>query len=255
MDEDGLTNSAILLMSIGEEQAAEVFKYLQPKEVQKLGETMAKLKSVERDKVEDVLGRFREAAGAQSSLVADTNEFVRSVLNRALGEERAGFLVDRILQGRDVSGIEGLKWMEPGTIAELIKNEHPQIIATILVHLERDHASAILKFLPERTRNEAVTRIATLEAEQLASGRREEELRDLRAALASANAALANKTAEVDRIAGERGALEVAADNFEQALDEARTSGERTRQMLEAQVLSLRAEKAQIAQRGSSVCA
>ena len=166
MDEDGLTNSAILLMSIGEEQAAEVFKYLQPKEVQKLGETMAKLKSVERDKVEDVLGRFREAAGAQSALVADTNEFVRSVLNRALGEERAGFLVDRILQGRDVSGIEGLKWMEPGTIAELIKNEHPQIIATILVHLERDHASAILKFLPERSRNEAVTRIATLDGIQ-----------------------------------------------------------------------------------------
>lgn len=97
------------------------------------------------------------------------------------------------------------------------------------------------------------TRIAALEADQLASARREEELRDLRAALTNANATLAQKSAEVDRISGERGALEVAADNFEQALDEARTSGERTRQMLEAQLLSLRAEKAQIAQRVSEL--
>ncbi len=97
------------------------------------------------------------------------------------------------------------------------------------------------------------TRIAALEAEQLASARREEELRDLRTALATANATLAQKTAEVDRIQGERGALEVAADNFELALDEARTSGERTRQMFDAQLLSLRAEKAQLAQRVSEL--
>ena len=166
MDDEGLLNSAILLMSIGEEQAAEVFKYLQPKEVQRLGETMSKLKSVDNKKVENVLDQFRSAAGAQSALVSDTNEYVKSVLQRALGEDRAAFLVDRILQGRDVSGIEGLKWMDPATIAELIRNEHPQIIATILVHLERDHASGILKDLPERVRNEVVLRIATLDGIQ-----------------------------------------------------------------------------------------
>ncbi len=166
MDDDGLVNSAILLMSIGQEQAAEVFKYLQPKEVQRLGETMAKLKSVDKDKVEAVLGEFRTTAGGQSALVADTNEYVKQVLQGALGEDRAAFLVDRILQGRDVSGIEGLKWMEAGTIAELIRNEHPQIIASIVVHLERDHASAILSHLPERVRNDVVMRVATLDGIQ-----------------------------------------------------------------------------------------
>lgn len=166
MDDQGLLNSAILLMSIGEEQAAEVFKYLQPKEVQKLGETMARLKAVDREQVDAVLVRFCESAGKQTSLVSDTNEYVKSVLQRALGEDRAAFLIDRIIHGRDVSGIDGLKRMDPATIAELVKNEHPQILATIMAHLEYDHASAILSQLPERTRNDVVLRIATLDGIQ-----------------------------------------------------------------------------------------
>ena len=163
MADDRLVDAAILLMSIGEEEASEVFKYLGPREVQSLGETMAKLKVVESSKVESVLASFQEAAGAQQSLVSDTDEYVRNVLNKALGEDKAGFLIDRILQGKDVSGIEGLKWMAPATVAELVCNEHPQIIASIIVHLERDQASAILALLPERTRNDVVLRIATID--------------------------------------------------------------------------------------------
>jgi flagellar motor switch protein FliG len=163
MADDRLIDAAILLMSIGEEEASEVFKYLAPREVQSLGETMAKLKVVESSKVESVLANFQEAAGAQQSLVSDTDEYVRNVLNKALGEDKAGYLIDRILQGKDVSGIEGLKWMAPATVAELICNEHPQVIASILVHLERDQASAILALLPERTRNDVVLRIATID--------------------------------------------------------------------------------------------
>jgi flagellar motor switch protein FliG len=166
MNDDGLHDAAILLMSIGEEQAAEVFKYLTPKEVQKIGEKMAKLQTVPREKLETVLTNFEERAGEQASLVADTDEFVRQVLQKALGEEKAAFLIDRILQGKDVSGIEGLKWMDAATVAELIRNEHPQIIASILVHLERDHASDILQFLTERTRNDVILRIATLDGIQ-----------------------------------------------------------------------------------------
>ncbi|MEQ1515229.1 MAG: flagellar motor switch protein FliG [Usitatibacteraceae bacterium] len=166
MADDGLTNAAILMMSIGEEEASEVFKYLSPKEVQALGETMAKLKVVESGKVGAVLANFQEAADAQHSLVADTDEYVRSVLNKALGTEKAGFLIDRILQGKDVSGIEGLKWMDAATVAELIRNEHPQIIASILVHLERDQASSILGLLTERIRNDVILRIATLDGIQ-----------------------------------------------------------------------------------------
>jgi len=166
MADDGLTDAAILLMSIGEEEASEVFKYLSPKEVQALGETMAKLKVVESSKVEAVLSTFQQTADAQHSLVSDTDEYVRNVLNKALGTEKAGFLIDRILQGKDVSGIEGLKWMDPATVAELIRNEHPQIIASILVHLERDQASSVLALLTERTRNDVILRIATLDGIQ-----------------------------------------------------------------------------------------
>ena len=166
MDDQGLIDSAILLMSIGEEQAAEVFKFLAPKEVQKLGETMARLRTVDKEKVENVLTNFAEHADSASSLVSDSDAFVRGVLTKALGEEKAGFLIDRILAGRDVSGIEGLKWMDADTIAELIRNEHPQIIASILVHLEQDQAGDILSKLGERLRNDVLLRIATIDGIQ-----------------------------------------------------------------------------------------
>ena len=166
MSDDGLDDAAILLMSLGEEQAAEVFKYLSPKEVQKIGERMAKLQSIPRDRVDQVLTTFSEQAMAQSSLVADTDDYVRAVLTKALGDEKAGYLLDRILQGKDISGIEGLKWMDAHTVAELIRSEHPQIIASILVHLERDHASTILSLLSERVRNDVVLRVATLDGIQ-----------------------------------------------------------------------------------------
>ncbi len=166
MDDAGLEQAAILLMTVGEEQAAEVFKFLSPKEVQKLGETMARLKTVPRERVDEVIARFNKAKDEQFSLVGDTDAFISQVLKRALGEEKAGMLLDRILQGRDVSGIESLKWMDPGSIAELLKNEHPQIVASILVHLERDHAADVLKRLPERMRNDVLLRIATLDGIQ-----------------------------------------------------------------------------------------
>jgi flagellar motor switch protein FliG len=88
------------------------------------------------------------------------------VLTRALGDDKAAYLLDQILSGGDSSGIESLRWMDPASVTELIKNEHPQIVASILVHLERDQASAILALLPERIRNEVVLRIATLDAIQ-----------------------------------------------------------------------------------------
>ena len=158
--------SAILLMSLGEEEASEVMKFLTPKEVQKLGQTMAKLKSVTREKIDSVLAVFETESLEQTSIGMDSDAYLRSVLNKALGPEKAGFILDRILQGGDTSGIEGLKWMDAASVAELIKNEHPQIIASVLVHLERDQASEILTSLPERTRNDALLRIATLDGIQ-----------------------------------------------------------------------------------------
>jgi flagellar motor switch protein FliG len=163
---DGLANSAILLMSVGEEEAAQVMKYLTPKEVQKIGQAMSKLNGITRDRIEKVLATFHDQADRHTSIGTDSDEYIRSVLTRALGDDKATYLLDQILSGGDSSGIESLRWMDPASVAELIKNEHPQILASILVHLERDQASAILGLLNERIRNEVVLRIATLDAIQ-----------------------------------------------------------------------------------------
>ena len=104
--------------------------------------------------------------GDQSAVGTASDKYIRSMLNKALGEERAGFLADRILQSGDTSGIESLKWVDASSVAELIKNEHPQIIATILVHLERDHAAMILNHFPEKVRKDVTIRISTLDGVQ-----------------------------------------------------------------------------------------
>ncbi|MDD0811829.1 flagellar motor switch protein FliG [Curvibacter sp. RS43] len=166
MDEQGLNDAAIFLMSLGEEEAAEVFKHLSPKEVQKLGETIARTRSVSRDRVDEVVNKFTNAAAQQSLLVSDTSDYVKAVLRRALGDDKASLLIDRILQGGDVSGIESLKWMDPLSVAELLRNEHPQIVAAILVHLDYDQSAGVLAQLTERQRGEVMLRIATLEGIQ-----------------------------------------------------------------------------------------
>lgn len=166
MDEQGLEDAAILLMSLGEEEAAEVFKHLGPKEVQRLGETIARMKSVPRDRFSKVLDKFDVVAQDQNMLVSDTDEYVKSVLRKALGDDKANLLIDRILQGSDVTGIESLKWMDAASVAELLRNEHPQIVAAIVVHLEVDQAAEVLKLMTERQRNEVLVRVATLDGIQ-----------------------------------------------------------------------------------------
>ncbi len=165
-DDEGLENAAILLMSLGEEEAAEVLKHLAPKEVQRLGETITRLKIVPRERLGGVLRKFTDLVGEQHALVPDPGEYVRSVLKRALGDDKANLLLDRIQQGGDIGGIESLKWMDPATVAELLRHEHPQIVAAILVHLDRDQASAVLRAFGERQRNEVLVRIATLDGIQ-----------------------------------------------------------------------------------------
>ena len=166
MEDQGIQDAAIFLMSLGEEEAAEVFKHLSPKEVQKLGEAIAKTRAVSHERVDQVMQKFTSVASSQSLLVSDTDNYVRAVLRRALGDDKASLLIDRILQGGDVSGIESLKWMDPLSIAELLRNEHPQIVAAIMVHLESDQTADVLKNFTERTRNEVMLRIATLEGIQ-----------------------------------------------------------------------------------------
>jgi len=165
-EDQSVEDAAILLMSLGEEEAAAVFKHLAPKEVQKLGETIARMKSITRERMDSVLDRFGTIAQSQHVLVQDTDEYVKAVLRKALGEDKANLLIDRILQGSDVTGIESLKWMDASSVAELLRNEHPQIVAAILVHLDFDQSSSVLKSFTERQRNEVLIRIATLDGIQ-----------------------------------------------------------------------------------------
>ncbi|RWA55775.1 flagellar motor switch protein G [Cupriavidus sp. UYMSc13B] len=162
MSESGLQKSAVLMMAIGEDAAAEVFKHLSQREVQELGSAMATLSSVTREEMAEVLGEFRTETEQYLALNVDSNAFIRSVLNKALGEERAQSVIEDILESRDPGGgIDSLNWMDATAIAELIRDEHPQIIATILIHLDRQKSSEVLALFTDRLRNDVILRIAT----------------------------------------------------------------------------------------------
>ena len=163
--DEGLEKAATLLMTLGPDEAAEVLKVLGPREVQKLGAAMASMPSQPREKVEAILDELDAHSLKGSPLEAD-HEHIKEMLTKALGDDRAAHLINRVLQGSDTAGIESLKWMDAATAADLIKNEHPQIIATIMVHLEYDQAGEILKHFSERLRNDVVLRIATLDGVQ-----------------------------------------------------------------------------------------
>ncbi|HEY3433989.1 MAG TPA: flagellar motor switch protein FliG [Rhodocyclaceae bacterium] len=163
--DEGLEKSAIMLLTLGPDDASEVLKHLSPKEVQKLGHAMAAMKQVPRERVEAVLAEFHTYMGDNASVSVD-QEHIKAMLTKALGDDKAANLISRILQGGDTAGIESLKWMDAPTASDLIKNEHPQIIATILVHLEFDQAGEILKHFSERLRNDVLLRIATLDGVQ-----------------------------------------------------------------------------------------
>ncbi|MDR1424417.1 MAG: flagellar motor switch protein FliG [Azoarcus sp.] len=163
--DEGLDKAALLLTVLGPDEAAGVLKHLGPREVQKLGMKMASMPAQERSKVELILDELSEHFSKGVAVRAD-QEQIREMLTKALGDERAANLIARVLQGSDTAGIENLKWLDPGTAADLIKNEHPQIIATILVHLGYDQAGEILKHFSERLRNDVVLRIATLDGVQ-----------------------------------------------------------------------------------------
>ncbi|MFE8104348.1 flagellar motor switch protein FliG [Brenneria goodwinii] len=158
----GTEKSAILLMTIGEDRAAEVFTHLSTREVQHLSAAMAGMNQVSNQQLTEVLKEFESDAGQYAALSVNASDYLRSVLVKALGEERASSLLEDILDSKETtSGMETLNFMEPQSAADLIKDEHPQIIATILVHLKRAQAADILALFDERLRNDVMLRIAT----------------------------------------------------------------------------------------------
>lgn len=161
-----LERAAILLMSMGEKDAAEILKQMGPKEVQKVGAAMSNLKSVTQDTVSGVLSVFLTECGNQSGLGVGADAYIRTMLNEALGEERASGLLDRILLGGASTGINSLKWMDSRSVADVIRNEHPQIQAVVLSYLEPDQSANILANFPDKVRVEIMMRIASLESVQ-----------------------------------------------------------------------------------------
>jgi flagellar motor switch protein FliG len=159
----GVEQAAILLLTLGEQDAAQVLKHLGAKDVQLVGAAMAQLTGISRDEVSAVLGHFAERVERETSFGVDSDEYVRNVLTEALGSEKAGGLIDRILRGRSNRGLEAVKWMEPTAIAEMLGQEHPQIVAIVLSYLEPEQGAEVLAALPESKRADVVLRIATLD--------------------------------------------------------------------------------------------
>lgn len=168
---DPTQKAAVFLMSIGEESASEVMKHMGPKEVQRIGIAMTTVKDLSKDMVNTVIGEFMTTVNKQTSLGVGVDDYVRNVLHSALGEDKAAGVIDRILLGGNSQGLESLKWMQPKSVAELISNEHPQIIAIILSYLESDMAAEIIIEFPEKVRSDLLLRIATLESVQPAAMR------------------------------------------------------------------------------------
>ena len=164
----GVRQSALLLLALGTDEAAEVMKHLSVSEVRKLSEAMAALQSIEQEHLEEVIEKFCALTMDGSAIQMDMDEYLRTVLKKALGDDRASLLIKRILgeQTHHGQGIENLKWMEPKAVAQLIKDEHPQIIATVLVHLESDQLAKVVLELPEKLRNDVLLRILTLDGVQ-----------------------------------------------------------------------------------------
>lgn len=162
----GTERAAILLLTLGEQEAAQVLKHMGAKEVQRVGAAMAHLAHVSREEVKSVLTDFSSGVETQTSVGVGVDEFLRKVLIDALGEDKASSVIERININRSSKGLEALKWMDSRAVAELIRLEHPQIIAIVLAYLDPDQSAEILRQLPGGLRAEIVMRIAALDGVQ-----------------------------------------------------------------------------------------
>lgn len=163
---EAVQQAAILLMALGEHEAAEVLKHMGPKEVQRLGHEMSQLSSVTRDQVEGVLTKFIDSVRDQTSLGIGNESYIRNMMVQALGEEKASGMVDSILQGGSTSGLDTLKWMDARSVADLVRYEHPQIQAIVIAYLDSDQAAMVLQLLDERVRLDIMMRIASIDSIQ-----------------------------------------------------------------------------------------
>ncbi|WP_151702660.1 flagellar motor switch protein FliG [Nitrincola alkalilacustris] len=160
---NSIEKAAVLLISLGENDAADILKHLGPKEVQMIGEAMSRLDNIPQSKVEAVVSDFLNVVGDQTGIGINNDRYIRTMLNRALGEEKAKTLIDRILFSTNTSGLDTLRWMDPRQVAEIIRFEHPQIQSVIISYLESDQAASVLSYFDDKVRLDIMMRIAALD--------------------------------------------------------------------------------------------
>jgi flagellar motor switch protein FliG len=165
-DFSGLERTALLLLGLGEKHAAEVLRHMGPKEVQEIGMAMANLPNITIPMMREVLEEFIDSVGSHTSLRLGADDYLRKLLVTALGPDKASGIIDRILIGRESKGLDQLKWLEPRTVAEMIRAEHPQIQAIVLSFLDPDQAGKVLAEFPESVRADVMLRLATLDGIQ-----------------------------------------------------------------------------------------
>lgn len=199
MDLDGSKRASILLLSLGQERAGEVLKFFDPRDVQVVGSTMSTLGTVTPEMVDSVLEDFIIHAKNCRALGSDPDAYIRDMLTNALGAEKAGTLVKRISMGASSKGIGQLKWMDSRTIADLVRLEHPQIIAIVLSLLDADQAAEVLGYLPKNIISNLLTRVATLESIQPAALRELDKIMDLR--LSGSEGAKSAMLGGIDKVA------------------------------------------------------
>jgi flagellar motor switch protein FliG len=166
IDLPAVEQAAILLMSLGEADAAEILKHMGPKEVQRVGAAMSTLANIEQEQVHLVLGNFMEQVRHLTGLGVGADNYIRSMLVTALGEDKANGLIDRILLGGNTSGLDTLKWMEARSIADVVRNEHPQIQAIVLAYLDPDQSAEVMGFFSDPVRLDIMMRISSLDTIQ-----------------------------------------------------------------------------------------
>lgn len=164
-----IDKAAILLLSLGETDAAQVLQHMGPKEVQRVGSAMAQMRNIHREQVEQVMSEFVEVVSDQTGLGVGADGYIRKMLTQALGEDKAGNLIDRILLGGNTSGLDSLKWMEPRAVADVIRYEHPQIQAIVVAYLDPDQAGEVLAHFDHKVRLDIVLRVSSLNTIQPAA--------------------------------------------------------------------------------------
>lgn len=195
-----LDQAAILMMSLGEKEAAEILKHLGPKEVQRIGTAMTSLENVSQSMVEEVMSNFLGEARTLTGLGVGADGYIRNMLVQALGEDKASSLVDRILLGGNTTGLDTLKWMDPRSVADIIRHEHPQIQAIVIAYLDGDQSAEVLANFSEKVRLDIIMRVAALESVQPSAL---QELNDILEKQFSGNAGSQTKSMGGTKVAAE----------------------------------------------------